>query len=236
MTCSDFRALGVSDAVCDVLDEQGIDAPVPDPDRRDPGGAARRRRARQEPDRLRQDARLRDPDRRAARPRTSTGIQALVLVPDARARLTGDRGDRSRSAASARHRASSRSTAACRFAARPKAARDAQVLVATPGRLQDLVDRRLISIDGVQVLVLDEADRMLDMGFKPQVDRIVRGPAGEAPDDVLLGDARRRGRRAGPPLHALPGPLRGRPAGGAPLGRRRPPASSRSRPRTRCRR
>ena len=53
-------------------------------------------------------------------------------------------------------------------------ARGAHVLVATPGRLQDLVDRRLISLDAVSVLVLDEADRMLDMGFKPQVDRIVR--------------------------------------------------------------
>jgi ATP-dependent RNA helicase RhlE len=53
-------------------------------------------------------------------------------------------------------------------------AKDAQVIVATPGRLQDLVDRGLLSLDGVQVLVLDEADRMLDMGFKPQVDKLVR--------------------------------------------------------------
>src|SRR5439155_17172779 len=53
-------------------------------------------------------------------------------------------------------------------------ARRAHVVVATPGRLQDLVDRRMLSIDAVFVLVLDEADRMLDMGFKPQVDKIVR--------------------------------------------------------------
>ena len=50
----------------------------------------------------------------------------------------------------------------------------AHVLVATPGRLQDLVDRRLVSLADVRILVLDEADRMLDMGFKPQVDRILR--------------------------------------------------------------
>ena len=58
--------------------------------------------------------------------------------------------------------------------AQARAARDAHVLVATPGRLQDLVDRRAVSLDRISVLVLDEADRMLDMGFKPQVDRIVR--------------------------------------------------------------
>jgi ATP-dependent RNA helicase RhlE len=53
-------------------------------------------------------------------------------------------------------------------------AKGAQVIVATPGRLQDLLERKLIALDAVEVLVLDEADRMLDMGFKPQVDRIVR--------------------------------------------------------------
>jgi len=59
---------------------------------------------------------------------------------------------------------------------RPQAnsARDAHVIVATPGRLQDLLDRRMLTIDAVEILVLDEADRMLDMGFKPQVDRIVK--------------------------------------------------------------
>jgi ATP-dependent RNA helicase RhlE len=55
-----------------------------------------------------------------------------------------------------------------------KGIRDAHILIATPGRLQDLADRRLVRLDGVRILVLDEADRMLDMGFQPQVDRIVR--------------------------------------------------------------
>ncbi|MDQ3068031.1 MAG: DEAD/DEAH box helicase, partial [Actinomycetota bacterium] len=56
-----------------------------------------------------------------------------------------------------------------------KKARDAHVLVATPGRLFDLIERRAVNLNDVRVLVLDEADRMLDMGFKPQVDRILRG-------------------------------------------------------------
>jgi len=47
------------------------------------------------------------------------------------------------------------------------------IIVATPGRLEDLASRRLLKLDKVSILVLDEADRMLDMGFQPQVDRIV---------------------------------------------------------------
>ena len=55
-----------------------------------------------------------------------------------------------------------------------KRIKGAHVLVATPGRLEDLAERRLVDLRGIKILVLDEADRMLDFGFKPQVDRIVR--------------------------------------------------------------
>jgi ATP-dependent RNA helicase RhlE len=55
-----------------------------------------------------------------------------------------------------------------------RAAKGAHILVATPGRLTDLIQQRAVNPGAVRILVLDEADRMLDMGFKPQVDRIVR--------------------------------------------------------------
>ncbi len=48
------------------------------------------------------------------------------------------------------------------------------LLVATPGRLLDLMNRRLCDLSGLEFLVLDEADRMLDMGFLPDIRRIVR--------------------------------------------------------------
>ncbi|MBS1680034.1 MAG: DEAD/DEAH box helicase [Actinobacteria bacterium] len=82
------------------------------------------------------------------------------------------------------------------------AAKKADILVATPGRLEDLIARGAVELDGIDVLVLDEADRMLDMGFRPAVDRIVAltprdrqtlffsatlaGPAGEAACDYTF--------------------------------------------------
>ncbi|MBZ5624115.1 MAG: DEAD/DEAH box helicase [Acidobacteriia bacterium] len=49
----------------------------------------------------------------------------------------------------------------------------AQVLIATPGRLIDFLDRQLVNLRTVRMLVLDEADRMLDMGFLPTIKRIM---------------------------------------------------------------
>ncbi|MBI3684841.1 DEAD/DEAH box helicase [Candidatus Azambacteria bacterium] len=52
-------------------------------------------------------------------------------------------------------------------------ARRPHVIVATPGRLIDHMEQRNVRLDGVSILVLDEADRMLDMGFMPQIQRIL---------------------------------------------------------------
>ena len=51
--------------------------------------------------------------------------------------------------------------------------RGATVLIATPGRLIDLVEREAVDLSGTEVLVLDEADRMLDMGFLPSIRRLL---------------------------------------------------------------
>ncbi|WP_372791727.1 DEAD/DEAH box helicase [Paraconexibacter sp.] len=58
--------------------------------------------------------------------------------------------------------------------AQAKRAAKAHIIVATPGRLIDLLERGDVNLRHVKIAVLDEADRMLDMGFKPAVDRILR--------------------------------------------------------------
>lgn len=49
-----------------------------------------------------------------------------------------------------------------------------RIIIATPGRLVDFIDRKIVNLSDVEVLVLDEADRMLDMGFAPQINKIIQ--------------------------------------------------------------
>jgi superfamily II DNA/RNA helicase len=107
--------------------------------------------------------------------RTSPGARrpaALVLVPtrELAQQVTGE----IEPLAAAKHLRVAAAYGGVGLQAQGKRAASAQVLVATPGRLQDLIERRLVDLSAVKILVLDEADRMLDMGFRPQVDRIVR--------------------------------------------------------------
>jgi ATP-dependent RNA helicase RhlE len=165
---TDFRTLGVSEAVCEVLAARGIDSPfqiqtlvIPEALRggdvlaKSPTGSGKtlafaipivQREGRGKPFAL-----VLVPTR-----------ELCVQVTEEFALIAGDR----LNVASV--------YGGVPLKAQAQEAKDAHVIVATPGRLQDLVDRRLIDLDAVEVLVLDEADRMLDMGFKPQVDRLVR--------------------------------------------------------------
>lgn len=60
-----------------------------------------------------------------------------------------------------------------------KIKRGAQIIVATPGRLMDLLDRRVVNLSDIEYLVLDEADEMLNMGFKEDIDHILSHTSGE---------------------------------------------------------
>jgi ATP-dependent RNA helicase RhlE len=167
---TDFRALGVSEAVCDGLVARGIETPfhiqalvIPealsggDVLAKSPTGSGKTLAFA-----IPIVERLNPADPRPG---------ALVLVPTRElcAQVTEEfgliAGDRLKVAAV---------YGGVPLKAQAREAGSAHVIVATPGRLQDLVDRGLVSLDAVKLLVLDEADRMLDMGFKPQVDRLVR--------------------------------------------------------------
>ncbi len=96
---------------------------------------------------------------------------ALVLAPTRE--LAGQIVDELDSIARARQLSVTAVYGGVGFGPQVKAAKRADIIVATPGRLEDLIARGAISLKSVRVLVLDEADRMLDMGFKPAVSRIV---------------------------------------------------------------
>jgi ATP-dependent RNA helicase RhlE len=107
----------------------------------------------------------------------SKGLSALVLAPTRE--LASQIVDELDSIARSRNLHVAAVYGGVGFGPQVKAAQRANIIVATPGRLEDLIARGAISLKKVQVLVLDEADRMLDMGFKPAVSRIV----GQTPGD-----------------------------------------------------
>jgi ATP-dependent RNA helicase RhlE len=96
---------------------------------------------------------------------------ALVLAPTRE--LAGQIVDESRSIAAARGLSVAAVYGGVGIERQAKAARRAHMIVATPGRLLDLMARGDLRLDKIRILVLDEADRMMDMGFRPDLERIV---------------------------------------------------------------
>ena len=96
---------------------------------------------------------------------------ALILVPTRE--LAGQIVDELRSVVNARALSIAAVYGGVGIEKQARRAGQAHILVATPGRLEDLLGRRALTLAHVRMLILDEADRMLDMGFKPAVDRIV---------------------------------------------------------------
>jgi superfamily II DNA/RNA helicase len=170
MSQQSFAALGVSRVVTRALTERGIHAPFPIQELVIPDVLAGRDVLAKSPtgsgktlafgvpmiDRIAPDAQ---------RP------AALVLAPTRE--LAGQIVDELRPLARARNLNVAAVYGGVGFEKQIREARRAHILVATPGRLEDLLHRRAFTLRNVRTLVLDEADRMLDMGFRPAVERIV---------------------------------------------------------------
>jgi superfamily II DNA/RNA helicase len=105
-------------------------------------------------------------------PKSSAHPEALVLVPtrELAAQVAGEFSD----VAEAKDLRVGLAYGGTSIKDQARAIQRAHILIATPGRLEDVTERGMVNLSGVRILVLDEADRMLDMGFQPQVDQIVR--------------------------------------------------------------
>jgi superfamily II DNA/RNA helicase len=97
---------------------------------------------------------------------------ALVLAPTRE--LAGQIVDDARDVAEARGLSVAAVYGGVGIERQAKLARKAHMLVATPGRLLDLMNRGDLDLGRIRILVLDEADRMMDMGFRPDLERIVQ--------------------------------------------------------------
>src|SRR5947209_5972972 len=104
----------------------------------------------------------------------STGRRPAALVLAPTRELAGQIVDELRDVVHARALSIAAVYGGVGIAKQARLAGRAHIIVATPGRLLDLMERGDVSLEHIEVLVLDEADRMLDMGFRPAVERIVR--------------------------------------------------------------
>ena len=172
MTDTTFRGLGVSAPVADALAERGIETPFEIQGRVLPDALAGQDVLAKAPTGSGKTLAFGIPLVERIDPDAAEQPSALVLVPTRE--LAAQVGEVLEHIAAARGVRVATAYGGVGLRDQAKRAAKAHLVVATPGRLEDLAARRMLSLSSVTMLVLDEADRMLDMGFQPQVDRIVR--------------------------------------------------------------
>jgi superfamily II DNA/RNA helicase len=167
-----FQQLGVSEAVVRTLAARGIDVPFPIQVMVIEDATAGRDTLAKSKTGSGKTLGFAIPIVERLRPDEAKLPAALILVPTRE--LAQQVKDEFTDIARARHLRTKVVYGGTHVREQAKGVDQAHILIATPGRLQDLAERKLVALGGVRILVLDEADRMLDMGFQPQVDRIVR--------------------------------------------------------------
>jgi ATP-dependent RNA helicase RhlE len=169
MSKQSFADLGVSGAVCGALSRGGITAPFPVQQLVLQDVLAGRDVLVKAPTGSGKTLAFAIP--LAERIDAATTPSALVLAPtrELAAQIVGEL----EGLAAAKHLRVAAVYGGVGITAQAARAKRAHILVATPGRLEDLLARGTFALDRVRMLVLDEADRMLDMGFRPAIDRIV---------------------------------------------------------------
>ena len=171
MSKTTFAALGVSATACRALADRGIETPFDVQERVLPDALAGRDVLVESPTGSGKTLAFALPLAQLLRPQDGPQT-GLVLAPTRE--LAGQIVDDLEPLAQARGLRVAAVYGGVGIERQAKAARRAHIVVATPGRLIDLIERRAVNLSGVRIAVLDEADRMLDMGFKPAVDRILR--------------------------------------------------------------
>jgi ATP-dependent RNA helicase RhlE len=166
-----FRQLGVADAVTEALARRGVDTPFAIQSLVIPDGLNGQDLLAKSPTGSGKTLAFAIPIVQRLEP-SSRKPSALVLVPTRE--LATQVAEEFAPIASARGLNVAAVYGGQPIPSQAKKAKEAHILIATPGRLQDLAERKLVRLDGIEIFVLDEADRMLDMGFQPQVDAIVK--------------------------------------------------------------
>ena len=170
-----FDELGLSQKVLAAVDASGYTTPTPIQAQAIPPALAGPRHARHRPDRHRQDRRLHPADAVAGSNRAAPGRACRARSSSSR-RANSPRRSRRASQLRRNHKLNlALLIGGVSFGDQEtKIKRGVDVLIATPGRLLDLFERGKLLLTGIEILVIDEADRMLDMGFIPDIEHICK--------------------------------------------------------------